>query len=128
MVETERSPTSPIRLRAVLEEHGRRVRVSFEGEMDCFSIPGLREKLKDFRNLNYSQVIFDLSRIEFLDTTVLSFLISNHNELDVRGGKLVCIKPQNPYVQKVLERTWVTSILHFADTLLEAESLFQSGD
>jgi len=127
MAEERENPAARQRLSVSIEDKLGAVTFHLGGELDCFSLPSLMPKLKPFREIPACRIIFNLRQVHYLDSTVLSFLISNHRDFSGRGGRMVCVRPKDPQVQKVLTRTWVTSILQFADDMQEAERFLAAG-
>ncbi len=64
------------------------------GEVDVYTAPGLRERLVELIDGGARQVVVDLSRVDFLDSTGLGVLVGALKRLRAVGGTfgLVCVK------------------------------------
>ena len=58
------------------------------GEIDVYTAPRLRERLVELVAAGQNQVVVDLSRVDFLDSTGLGVLVGVHRRLRAGGGSL----------------------------------------
>ena len=54
------------------------------GEIDVYTAPRLRERLIEMVDAGENQVVIDLGRVEFLDSTGLGVLVGAHRRLRCR--------------------------------------------
>jgi anti-sigma B factor antagonist len=75
--------------------------VALEGELDLGRAPSLKWALVDSVDAGYKQLVVDLTRVRFMDSTALSVLVGVNRSLDV-GARLaiVCV---NANVLKIFE-------------------------
>ena len=75
--------------------------VALEGELDLERAPSRKWALVDSLDAGYKQLIVDLTRVRFMDSTALSVLVGVNKSLDV-GARMaiVCV---NPNVLKIFE-------------------------
>jgi anti-sigma B factor antagonist len=75
--------------------------VALEGELDLGRAPSLKWALVDSVDAGYKQLIVDLTRVRFMDSTALSVLVGVNRSLDA-GARLaiVCV---NTNVLKIFE-------------------------
>jgi anti-anti-sigma factor len=66
--------------------------VALEGELDLGRAPNLKWALVDSVDAGYRQLVVDLSRVTFMDSTALGVLVGVNRSLDV-GARLaiVCV-------------------------------------
>jgi anti-anti-sigma factor len=80
------------------------------GEIDAASVGLLRFRLAEISPDVKADLIVDMSRVTFLDSTGLSFLITAHTKLRSQGARLVVRSP-TPQVKRLFEITALTSVL-----------------
>jgi anti-sigma B factor antagonist len=75
--------------------------VALEGELDLGRAPSLKWALVDSVDAGYKQLVVDLSKVRFMDSTALSVLVGVNRSLDV-GARMaiVCV---NSNVLKIFE-------------------------
>jgi anti-sigma B factor antagonist len=92
--------------------------VALEGELDLGRAPSLKWALVDSVDAGYKQLIFDLTRVRFMDSTALSVLVGINRSLDV-GARLaiVCV---NTNVLKIFELSGMDGAFAIFPTLDQA--------
>jgi anti-sigma B factor antagonist len=92
--------------------------VALEGELDLGRAPSLKWALVDSVDAGYKQLIVDLTRVRFLDSTALSVLVGINRSLDV-GARLaiVCV---NTNVLKIFELSGMDGAFAIFPTLDQA--------
>jgi len=90
------------------------VRVSLVGELDLATVPTLDACLAELREAGFRQLIVDLSRLEFIDSTGLQLLLQYDAEARQDGFSLSLI-PGPAVVQRVFEITGTLALLSFID-------------
>jgi anti-sigma B factor antagonist len=83
--------------------------LSLEGEMDLATSPALRQHLLDLRDDGVSQVVVDLSELQFIDSTGLGALVAAVKRYREHGGDIVLRKP-TASVGRVLEIAGLTRV------------------
>jgi anti-sigma B factor antagonist len=94
------------------------------GEIDLYNAPEIKEKIKDELNKNKVNVIINLDRVSYIDSSGIGVLISSLSNLKKIGGALKLI---NVYasVRKVFELTKLTSFFDIYDNESDAISAFK---
>ena len=100
--------------------------VSLAGDFDVFSESSVRRVVGDPRRVTRSQVVLDLSRATFLDSSMLKELLRANAELDRYDTKLV-LAGITPAVQRVLHLTRTTALFAIAEDA-EAALALASAD
>lgn len=92
--------------------------VALEGELDLGRAPSLKWALVDSVDAGYKQLVVDLSRVRFMDSTALSVLVGVNRSLDV-GARLaiVCV---NTNVLKIFELSGMDGLFAIFPTLEQA--------
>jgi len=62
--------------------------VTVEGEIDIHTAPRLRELLIDLLSKNNYQLVVNMEKVEFLDSTGLGVLVGGLNRVRAHGGSL----------------------------------------
>jgi anti-sigma B factor antagonist len=93
--------------------------VTVKGEIDVFTSPKLRETLVELVEAGGLHVVFDLSEVDFLDSTGLGVLIGVYNRLRSRSGSMT-LAGANDRVSNVFHVTQLTKIFVLHDSLEEA--------
>ncbi len=71
--------------------------LALEGELDAFSAPGLRKQLHSWIDGRDVDVLtIDLSRVSFLDSTILGLLVGALRRTRESGGELRLVFPRPP--------------------------------
>lgn len=73
------------------DDDGLRLRLT--GEVDAATAPLLEARIGDAVRAGYAQVILDFVDLQFIDSSGLSVLVSNHKRLRDAGGDLVVDSP-----------------------------------
>ncbi len=94
------------------------------GEIDLYNAPEIKEKIKDELNKNKVNVVINLDRVSYIDSSGIGVLISSLSNLKKIGGALKLI---NVYasVRKVFELTKLTSFFDIYDNESDAISAFK---
>ncbi len=92
--------------------------VALEGELDLGRAPSLKWALVDSVDAGYKQLVVDLTRVRFMDSTALSVLVGVNRSLDV-GARLaiVCV---NTNVLKIFELSGMDGVFAVFPTLEQA--------
>lgn len=90
--------------------------LAVEGEIDVATAAQLREQLNTLVAEGKHQLIVDLNRVEFMDSTGLGVLVGAHKHLVELGGvmRVVCTQPT---ILKVFDLTGLNAVIPLADDL-----------
>ena len=86
-----------------LSEHRSTLVVAVVGELDIASAPQLTDELRDVNWREFERVVFDLSKVDFMDSSGLGALIAlrnSHSETDIS-----IVSESDGLVTKVLRLT-----------------------
>ena len=92
---------------------GRRV-LEVGGEIDVYTAPQLRERLISLVEAGDRQIVVDLGRVEFLDSTGLRCLLRFHKRAKQHGVEAAFLRGSST-VQRVFEITATVGRLPFLD-------------
>jgi anti-sigma B factor antagonist len=90
--------------------------LALSGELDLAAAPVLRERLADAQAAGARGVVLDMAEVTFLDSSALRELLSAEAALRAAGASLV-LATVRPPVERLLELTRTTGMLHVAPTL-----------
>ena len=93
--------------------------VRVAGKLDLATAPVLREHILGQLALGQTKIVFDLSRVPFVDSTGLSALIIARHEATARGGsvRLACARRS---VLRVFEVTRIDTLFELYDDVCDA--------
>ncbi len=93
--------------------------VDVEGEIDIYTAPRLRELLTDLVSTNNCQLIVNLEKVEFLDSTGLGVLAAGLKRVRTHDGSLdlVCTRER---ILKIFRITGLTKVFPIHDTVEDA--------
>jgi anti-sigma B factor antagonist len=83
--------------------------VALSGELDLNSAPALRDCLAGLAEGGTTEIVLDLSDLDFVDSTGLSVLVMDFHRTRAAGGSTVMRNP-SPTVMRVLEITGLAPI------------------
>ena len=89
------------------------------GEIDVYTAPRLRERLIDMVGSGEKNVIVDLGRVEFLDSTGLGVLVGAHRRLRATGGSLRLVCPHERLL-KIFRITGLDSVFEIHSSVEDA--------
>lgn len=94
--------------------------VALAGEMDETNIDTIRKKLEPFLNdLSLTHLVFDLSKLEFINSKGIGYLVSVHTHLS-KDKRVMVLTGANEAVMDVISLVGLTTIIKYFDTLDEA--------
>jgi anti-sigma B factor antagonist len=93
--------------------------VDVEGEIDISTVPRLRELLIDLAGQGSYQLIVNLDKVGFLDSTGLGVLVGGLNRARAHGGSLdlVCTRER---ILKIFRITGLTKVFGIHETVDQA--------
>src|SRR3954454_21748927 len=95
--------------------------VAVSGEIDLFTAPEFKQRMSAPIDAGRSQLIVDLSRTTFIDSSSLGVLIGAHRRLTLRGGSLVVVC-NNDAITKTFKITGLDGVFAIAPTVEAALS------
>lgn len=81
------------------------------GELDEYSATFVRNEL-DYvlSNANYNQIIFDMTELEFMDSTGIGVLIGRYKKIK-NTNKPIYIKNTNSHIEKIFKMSGIYEIM-----------------
>ena len=74
----------------------------------------LKDKVKDVLNMGMGNILVDMSKVPFVDSTGIGFLVSSQAGVSKEGGSFKLLKP-NPRVYEVLKITRLDKVFEVFD-------------
>jgi len=93
--------------------------VDVEGEIDVYTAPRLRELLIDLVSKDNYQLIVNLDKVEFLDSTGLGVLVGGLKRVRARDGSLDLVCTQER-ILKIFRITGLTKVFGIHETVDQA--------
>lgn len=105
-------------------ESGEIIIFDINGEIDLYNAPEIKEKIKEEMNKNKVNIVINLDKVSYIDSSGIGVLISSLSNLKKVGGALKLI---NVYasVRKVFELTKLTSFFDIYDSETDALAAFK---
>jgi anti-sigma B factor antagonist len=99
--------------------------LSVEGELDLASAPKLKWALADVIDAGATQLVVDLSRVSFIDSTALGVLVGVHRSLS--AGTRMGIACSHPDVLNIFELTGLDATFDIFSTFDDALAYARGG-
>jgi anti-sigma B factor antagonist len=93
--------------------------VDVEGEIDVYTAPRLRELLIELVNTGFYQLVVNMEKVEFLDSTGLGVLVGGLKRVRAHDGSLDLVCTQER-ILKIFRITGLTKVFGIHDTVDEA--------
>lgn len=93
--------------------------VDVEGEIDVYTAPRLRELLIELVNEGHHQLIVNMEKVEFLDSTGLGVLVGGLKRVRAHDGSLDLVCNQER-ILKIFRITGLTKVFGIHGTVDEA--------
>jgi anti-sigma B factor antagonist len=93
--------------------------VEVEGEIDVYTAPRLRELLIELVNTGFYQLVVNMEKVEFLDSTGLGVLVGGLKRVRAHDGSLDLVCTQER-ILKIFRITGLTKVFGIHDTVDEA--------
>ena len=104
-----------VELRVSSRSQGDYVVLALVGEIDLYTAPRLQSELTSaLSDGKPTQIVVDMSGVEFCDSTGMNVLLAAHRAATERGGQLALAAPR-PSVRKILEVTGLQSVFTIHD-------------
>ena len=117
-VHQEHCPAEPVRVALTGTEKRFEV-VDVEGEIDVYTAPRLRELLIDLVNNGHYQLVVNMEKVEFLDSTGLGVLVGGLKRVRAHDGSLDLVCTQER-ILKIFRITGLTKVFGIHDSVDEA--------
>lgn len=90
---------------------GETMKILITGELDEYSAGYARTILDDlFQNNEFSQIVIDLSELEFMDSTGIGVLIGRYKKLRDKQKPIYIMNP-NKHVEKIFKMSGLFEIM-----------------
>ena len=93
--------------------------VDVEGEIDVYTAPRLRELLIELVNTGFYQLVVNMEKVEFLDSTGLGVLVGGLKRVRAHDGSLDLVCTQER-ILKIFRITGLTKVFGIHDSVDEA--------
>jgi len=77
-----------------IRENGASV-IALRGEIDVYTAPLLRQKIVDLVDEGALNIVVDMEKVDFLDSTGLGVLVEGLKRVKTRGGNLTLVATQD---------------------------------
>lgn len=94
--------------------------VEVEGEIDVYTAPRLRELLIDLVNKGNFQLVVNMEKVEFLDSTGLGVLVGGLKRVRAHDGSLDLVCTQER-ILKIFRITGLTKVFGIHDSVADAK-------
>ena len=94
----------------------RRLKEDVEGEIDVYTAPRLRELLIDLVNKKNYQLVVNMEKVEFLDSTGLGVLVGGLKRVRAHDGSLDLVCTQER-ILKIFRITGLTKVFGIHDSV-----------
>ena len=94
--------------------------VDVEGEIDVYTAPRLRELLIELVNSRFYQLVVNMEKVEFLDSTGLGVLVGGLKRVRAHDGSLPDLVCTQERILKIFRITGLTKVFGIHDTVDEA--------
>ena len=103
-------------------QKGKSLCVQLEGEIDHHSAQKIREAIdKTFEPTDCRLIIFDFSKVSFMDSSGIGMIIGRYKNAKKRGGT-VAIAGMNPELGRIFQISGLAKIINSYASVSEAEA------
>jgi len=95
--------------------------IELEGEVDVYTAPQLKQQMLALLDGGATEIMVDLTKVDYLDSTGLGVLIGGLKRMREREGNVVLICP-NQRVRRVFEITGLDKIFDIFNSEAEAHA------
>ncbi|NLK07845.1 MAG: anti-sigma factor antagonist [Firmicutes bacterium] len=109
-----------------LKRVGRALIVALEGELDLATAPRVKDTVDQVlaRDAKLHHLVWDLAKVEFIDSSGLGMLLGRYNKISARAGSVVLMRPA-VLVRRMLVMAGMGRIMQFVDS--EEQALAKIG-
>ncbi len=104
-----------------VQEQDRWSVVSLRGEIDVYTAPRLRQALIDLVEAGKTNILVDMSKVDFLDSTGLGVLVGGLKRVKAQDGSLEIVATQDK-ILKIFEITGLSKVFPIHDSVDAAVS------
>jgi len=97
--------------------------LSLIGDLDMWTLPLAKERVQGLINEGKVNMVLDLERVNYIDSSGLGFFIGTLKKLRDKGGNLILIN-LNAYIYGIFKLIQLQHIIKTYDSLEEAEKDF----
>jgi anti-sigma B factor antagonist len=89
--------------------------IELEGEVDVYTAPQLKQQMISLLESGAKELVVDLTKVDYLDSTALGVLIGGLKRMRERDGNMVLVCP-SPRIRRVFEITGLDKIFEIFNT------------
>lgn len=89
--------------------------IELEGEVDVYTAPQLKQQMITLLEAGARELVVDLTKVDYLDSTALGVLIGGLKRMRERDGNMVLVCP-SPRIRRVFEITGLDKIFEIFNT------------
>ena len=89
--------------------------IELEGEVDVYTAPQLKQQMINLLESGAKELVVDLTKVDYLDSTALGVLIGGLKRMRERDGNMVLVCP-SPRIRRVFEITGLDKIFDIFNT------------
>lgn len=94
---------------------GRNLVVKLNGDIDHHISTIVREKIqRQYKILNCGNIVFDMSGVNFMDSSAIGMIIGRYKELKKSGGKVYVVNV-NAELEPIIEISGLRKIINFVE-------------
>jgi anti-sigma B factor antagonist len=93
--------------------------LSLRGEIDVYTAPRMRQAIVDLVDAGSRNIVIDMEKVDFLDSTGLGVLVEGLKRVRTRGGSLSLVVTQDKIV-KIFDITGLNKAFPIHGSLEEA--------
>jgi len=93
--------------------------IELEGEVDVYTAPQLKQQMISLLESGAKELVVDLTKVDYLDSTALGVLIGGLKRMRERDGNMALVCP-SPRIRRVFEITGLDKIFDIFNTPEEA--------
>jgi anti-sigma B factor antagonist len=95
--------------------------VALRGEIDVYTAPRLRQALIDLVDADETDILVDMTRVDFLDSTGLGVLVGGLKRVKAKEGSLEIVATQDK-ILKIFEITGLSKVFPIHESVDAAVS------
>ncbi len=111
-----RYPSADMNLDLETSAHGNTSVVSLRGEIDVYTAPRLRQALIDLVSGGATDIVVDMDKVDFLDSTGLGVLVGGLKRVKSNDGDLRLVVTQDR-IMKIFDITGLSKVFPMYDSL-----------
>ena len=95
--------------------------IELEGEVDVYTAPQLKQQIISLLESGARELVVDLSKVDYLDSTALGVLIGGLKRIREMDGNMALVCP-SPRIRRVFEITGLDKIFDMFNSESEAQA------